>query len=238
MLWIKAVKLEPAQREGDWLFPTLTPLFEENVSAARDAALATLARWPPQSRRRSRRWCQTPRSPGWPKQGLTQRGRPMHHRSRCQARPNPYPQFRRSTCSRIVCVAAAAVVSAAPSVACAPRSALWPEPRPRQCPRRHRPTAGPVWCQRPSRRPGMPPGRAWLRRARSPHGGATRRACARPQTYPFVPHCLYLERCPEAAPRHRACCARVPPSVPLPSRALCTPAAYAAAACKMGGDPT
>ena len=25
---------------------------------------------------------------------------------------------------------------------------MWPEPRPRQCPRRPRPTAGPVWCQK------------------------------------------------------------------------------------------
>ena len=58
----------------------------------------------------------------------------------------------------------------------------------------------------------MPPGRAWLHRVQSRHGDATRRARARPQTYPFVPHCLYLERCLEAAPRHRACCARVPPS--------------------------
>lgn len=61
----------------------------------------------------------------------------------------------------------------------------------------------------------MPPGRAWLRRAQLRHGDA-RRADARPQTYPFVSHCLYLERCLEAAPRHRACCARVPHRGPLP----------------------
>ena len=59
----------------------------------------------------------------------------------------------------------------------------------------------------------MPPGRAWLHRAQSRHGDA-RRAGARPQTYPFVSYCLYLERCLETAPRHRACCARVPPSGP------------------------
>lgn len=58
----------------------------------------------------------------------------------------------------------------------------------------------------------MPPGRAWLRRVQSRHGDAARRARARPQTYPFAPHCLYLEHCPAAAPRHRACYARVPPS--------------------------
>lgn len=59
---------------------------------------------------------------------------------------------------------------------------------------------------------GMPPGSAWLSpRATAPRR-ATRHARARPQTYPFVPHCLYLERCLEAAPRHRACCVRVPPS--------------------------
>ena len=91
------------------------------------------------------------------------------------------------------------------------RPAPWPESQPRKCPRRHRPTAGPAWFQRPSRRPGMPPGRAWLRRVQLRHGDA-RRAGARPRTYPFVSYCLYLERCPEAAPRHRACCARVPPS--------------------------
>lgn len=57
----------------------------------------------------------------------------------------------------------------------------------------------------------MPPGRAWLRRVQLRHGDA-RRAGARPQSYPFVSYCLHLERCLEAAPRHRACHARVPPS--------------------------
>lgn len=58
----------------------------------------------------------------------------------------------------------------------------------------------------------MPPGRAWLRRARLRHGDEARHAGTRPQTYPFVSYCLHLEHCPAAAPRHRACCARVPPS--------------------------
>lgn len=58
----------------------------------------------------------------------------------------------------------------------------------------------------------MPPGSALPRRARLRHGDEARHAGTRPQTYPFVSYCLYLERCLEAAPRHRACCARVPPS--------------------------
>lgn len=57
-----------------------------------------------------------------------------------------------------------------------------------------------------------PPGSALPRRARLRHGDEARHAGTRPQTYPFVSYCLYLERCLEAAPRHRACCARVPPS--------------------------
>ena len=58
----------------------------------------------------------------------------------------------------------------------------------------------------------MPPGSALPRRARLRHGDEARHAGTRPQTYPFVSYCLYLERCLEAAPRHRVCCARVPPS--------------------------
>ena len=120
-----------------------------------------------------------------------------------------------------------------------PRRPSQPEPRPRQCPRRPRPKVAPAWCQKPWQKPGTPPDRAWLRHGQSLHDDATRRAGTRPQTYPFVSYCLHLEHCPAAAPRHRAHCARVPPSgSPLPSRAQRVPAACAAAACKMGGDPT
>ena len=79
-------------------------------------------------------------------------------------------------------------------------------------PSRPRPKVAPAWCQKPWQKPGTPPDRAWLRHGQSLHGDATRRAGTRPQTYPFVSYCLNLEHCPAAAPRHRAHCARVPPS--------------------------
>ena len=87
-----------------------------------------------------------------------------------------------------------------------------PGPRPRQCPRRRRPTSGQASFQKPWQKPGTPPDRAWLRHGQSLHDDATRRAGSRPQTYPFVSYCLNLGHCPAAAPRHCAHCARVPPS--------------------------
>ena len=93
-----------------------------------------------------------------------------------------------------------------------PTSSPQPGSRPRQCPRCPRPKVATAWYQKPWQKPGTPPDRAWLCRGQSLHDDATRRAGTRPQTYPFVSYCLHLEHCPAAAPRHRAHCARVPPS--------------------------
>ncbi len=93
-----------------------------------------------------------------------------------------------------------------------PRRPSQSEPRPGQCPRRPRPKVALAWCQKPWQKPGTPPDRAWLRHGQSLHTDATRRVGTRPQTYPFVSYCLNLGHCPAAVPRHRAHCARVPPS--------------------------
>ena len=62
----------------------------------------------------------------------------------------------------------------------------------------------------------MPPGRAWLRRARLRHGDEARHAGTRPQTYPFVSYCLYLERCLEAAHVIAHVALEFPIGVPFP----------------------